>query len=377
MSRPASVLPAPFATAAPQLRTEESKLKIRPVNRALELSYKQILAAFCKAGDHTVLDRAHVLSEGFAAAAVTSGEIVALHTAAVQELGVLGDASTAVASQRFLLEVMISYGVIYSGMAERLLVEAGAMTALEHIRAEAADLAEHERLELLAGVSHELGTPITVIKGNFAAIRRSLEQDDRWPEELDSAAADIEFAVERMLALRGDLLAASRDEQLDLELVPVHLPHCLRRVVRWAQITATEKQIHVTNETSPQIPVVIGDEGAIQSIFNNLLSNAIRYTPAGGAVGVKTSCEGPRVSVEVTDSGIGISSQDQQRIFERFYRAPEARNMVSFGLGLGLAITRELVSALGGTIELTSAAGAGSTFKVTLPAASAPDEGSV
>lgn len=218
--------------------------------------------------------------------ATASDEILAVHAAAAQEAVPPGDTARAVAAQKFLLEVMVAYGVAYGVLAERLQGEARTAAGLESSRAGDADLAEQARSDLLAGVSHELGTPLTIIKGNVIAIRRYLEAHESWPEELSQSEDDVEFAVERMLALREELMAASRNEKRQMELVPL-----------------------------------------------------------------------------------------QQRIFERFYRTEEAEKFVSFGLGLGLAIARDLVSALGGTIETRSSPGAGSTFTVRLPGADIGDDG--
>lgn len=346
----------------------------KPVDEAFRRRYARLLADFCRSASEEVLERARVLSREFVAAAIASDEIVALHARAMQDAVVPGVGPELVASQRFLLEVMITYGVTYSAIAERLLAEANTAAAVEHAHADEATRAEKERLDLLAGFSHELGTPLTVVKGNVTAIRRFLEANHSWPEGLTSRADDVEFAVERMLALREELLAASRNEQRELELVPIHLLHSLHRVVRWAQISASEKGIQLTEEDPANVPYVVGDEVAVQSVFSNVLSNAVRYTPSGGSIRVKITNEVSRVAVEVTDSGIGISEQERRRIFERFYRTQEAQQMASFGLGLGLAITRDLVSALGGTIEVSSRPGAGSTFRVTLRVANMAED---
>lgn len=344
------------------------------MDESLKLEYGKILADFCSSGSEAALHSVRPLVQDFVAAAVTAEEIETLHAAAMQDVAVPDETARSVVSHRFLLEVMIAYAVAYSAIAERLLGEAGTAAILEHTRADEADRAEKDRLELLAGVSHELGTPLTVVKGNVIAIRRTLEDNNSWPEELTSRADDVEFAVERMLSLREELLAASRNEQRGLELGPLHLSRCVERVIRWARISASEKGIELVAKDSAATPYAVGDEGAVQSVFSNLLSNAVRYTASGGSIGVEVSNEGSRVVVEVTDTGFGISEEEVHRIFERFYRSAEAQKAAAFGLGLGLAITRDLVSAMGGTIEVRSVVGVGSTFRVTLPVADMADE---
>jgi signal transduction histidine kinase len=114
---------------------------------------------------------------------------------------------------------------------------------------------------------------------------------------------------------------------------------------------------------------VLGSEDALLSVFGNLLSNAIRYTPGGGSVSVGLAVEGDFVCVEVTDTGIGMPVEVQGRIFDKFYRGPQARAVEAQGLGLGLSLVQQFVEVHDGRIEVTSVDGAGSTFKVWLPRA--------
>lgn len=346
-----------------------------PMTDSLEDTYAGLLRDFCHSGDQHALLAARALSRQFAEAAVSAESIMSIHESAAQSVPIGNHASELVASQRFLLEVMTGYAIAYGDIAERLLARAGADARAEHARAEDAERAEQDHLDLLAGVSHELGSPLTIVKGNVIAIRKFLESHGNWPQELTESEDDVEFAVERMLSLREELLAASRNEQRELELVPIHLVHCLKRVIRWAGVGAAEKDIRLAQEDSAKVPYVQGDEGAVQSIFSNLLSNALRYTPAGGSIYVRTWNQEASLVVEVVDTGIGISSAEQQRIFERFYRTPEAQKMATFGLGLGLAITRDLVTGMAGTIDVVSTPGAGSTFRVSFPVADLSEAG--
>lgn len=336
--------------------------------------YREYLAEFCRSEDQSLLLKVRNLVEELVEDAVPSDEVASLHAAAVEEMAISDNPAKLVASQRFLLNVMITFGAAYGSLAERLLAEAVSAAEGERAHAEDAERAEKDRLELLAGVSHELGTPLTVVKGNVTSIRRFLEENGQWPDALTPQAIDVEFAVDRLLSLRDELLAASRNEQRKLEMVPIQLVRSVQRVVRWAQTNAADKGIQLTEEDAAAEPYIMGDEGAVQSIFSNLVSNAVRYTLQGGHIHVKTSNEGGTVVVTVTDTGIGMSEDEQQRIFERFYRTPAAQETAAFGLGLGLAITRDLVSAQGGTMSVKSQPGAGSTFTVAFPVADLADE---
>lgn len=293
-------------------------------------------------------------------------EIAAMHAAAVDAVVGPNESRELVVAQQFLLEVLIAYAVQYSLSAEERLAEAD-RAATE--ASQSTLRAEEARLDLLAGVSHELGTPLTLIKANVASIRRFLEERKSWPEELSQREDDVEFAVERVLALREELLAASRNEARELEIAPVNLHRSLQRVVRWARVAAQDKGLALKESYEAENPYVMGDEWAIQSIFGNILSNAVRYTPASGSIVLRTFNDDLQVAVEIADTGIGVSEEDQPRLFERFYRTEEAKKAVPFGIGIGLAITRDLVSAMHGSITLTSKLGSGTTFKVTLPPA--------
>lgn len=331
-------------------------------------TYSEVLLALCGPGHGVdVLREASRLSALLISDGRSPREIIELHAAAVAQALNPDDEHALVIAQTLLLEVLVSYGVAYAALAERRLAEADMAARLEQSHTDDAERAERDRLELLAGVSHELGTPLTVIKGNVASIRRFLEDRERWPEELSQREDDVEFAVERIVALRDELLAASRNEARELEAVPVHLHRALQRVVRWARAAAQDKELAVEEAYDASSPYAMGDEWAVQSIFGNLISNAIRYTPAGGSVGIRTYDDGADIAVEVADTGIGVAEADQPRLFERFYRTQEAKKTVPFGIGLGLAITRDLVSASGGTIAFTSQPANGTTFTVTFP----------
>jgi signal transduction histidine kinase len=270
---------------------------------------------------------------------------------------------------------MIAYGVRYSEYAEFRLAEAKKQAEAEHSRADEATRAEQARLELLAVIGHELATPLTVARGNVSAIRRFLADNHQLSHDVSTRAVDAEVAIERLLNLREELMAASRNEVRSLELAPLNVQNAVTRAFKWAEPSAQEKGLRMVLEPTPEACHVVGDPDALQSIFGNILSNAIRYTPSGGTVTVRTRVTEQRVMVDVEDTGIGLSHEAKERLFQRFYRSPEAKQMASWGLGLGLAIASELAQSLGATVSAESEPGRGCTFTVSFPlAGDAPEE---
>lgn len=333
-----------------------------------EESYRSLLSRYCVAGDPDLLPEAVLFAEECIANNVLPMDVREIHDRAVTGLLDSEDTDAFVAAHRLLLEVLFAYGVAFAERADRLLAEAAALA-----RTEGAQTAEGEKLAILASISHELANPLTVVKVNVASIRKELEERGSWAGDLDQREADISYAVERMMALREELLAASRNESREMDIMPLPLTHCLRRVIRWATHAAAEKRIELTEEAEDSLPYVLADEIALQSILTNLLSNAIRYTATGGSITVRSKCEDSRVAVEVQDTGIGISEEDLTRIYERFFRAENAKEAVVFGVGVGLSLTRDAVTSMGGTIDVTSELGVGSTFRVTFPIAEEPE----
>jgi two-component system, OmpR family, sensor kinase len=338
-------------------------------------AYMRILKEYCSSGSEDALYRASLLSNEFIAAGIPPDEIVGLHTTAVQEVVKPYDPRGLVASQQMLLEVMIAYGVRYSEYAEFRLAEAKKQAEAEHSRADEATRAEQARLELLAVIGHELATPLTVARGNVSAIRRFLADNHQLSHDVSTRAVDAEVAIERLLNLREELMAASRNEVRSLELAPLNVQNAVTRAFKWAEPSAQEKGLRMVLEPTPEACHVVGDPDALQSIFGNILSNAIRYTPSGGTVTVRTRVTEQRVMVDVEDTGIGLSHEAKERLFQRFYRSPEAKQMASWGLGLGLAIASELAQSLGATVSAESEPGRGCTFTVSFPlAGDAPEE---
>jgi len=214
-------------------------------------------------------------------------------------------------------------------------------------------------------VSHELKTPLTSIKGFVETLLDGALHDERNNRRFLERVSDN---VDRLSHLVTDLLSLARIEaQTDVERVPVDWQVILRDVVRRHQPEMERKRL--TFEADEGSLVVFGDMEALTQVLENLLENAVRYTPDGGTLEVRLRREGERGVLEVADTGVGIPVQDRERVFERFYRVDKARSRQLGGTGLGLSIVKNLVLALGGDVSVESEVGRGSRFRVTLPLA--------
>lgn len=220
----------------------------------------------------------------------------------------------------------------------------------------------HQALQrFLADASHQLRTPLTTIRANLdLAQRPGLPEDERL--EILSDARDETARVARLV---GDLLALARAESgARLEFGPVELDVLLVESVRRERQAAP----HVRMSVSSVVPAVVeGDRDRLRELFEILLDNAARYTPAGGSVVASLEVTDGLATVRVEDTGIGIDEADRERLFERLYRGGRAREMRPSGTGLGLAIARWIVESHAGTVELGDRPGGGTVALVTLP----------
>jgi signal transduction histidine kinase len=229
-------------------------------------------------------------------------------------------------------------------------------------------LRELDRLkdEFLSLVSHELRTPLTSIRGYLDLVLDE-EAGDLNPEQRRFLEA-VERNSGRLLRLVGDLLFVAQADagRLSLEQAKVDLAALAADCVEAAAPAAAEKSIDLVLATEG-VPAFVGDRGRLAQVLDNLVSNALKFTPEGGTVEVTTKLNGEHVSVEVSDNGIGIPVADQPRLFERFFRSSVADDRAIPGTGLGLAIVKAIVEAHKGEIRIDSKEGRGTTFSVDLP----------
>jgi len=216
---------------------------------------------------------------------------------------------------------------------------------------------------LVADVSHELRTPLTTIQGNLDLLRRGAVDD---PTLRGDALRAIGDETARMRRLVNDLLLlAQADAGLKLRQQPVELDTLLLEVYRQAQMMTQGVTVRLGAEDQA---AVLGDSDRLRQLLLNLVDNAIKYTPAGGTITLGLIRHAGWAQVTVSDTGMGITTEDLPHIFERFYRADRSRGR-SGGSGLGLSIAQWIAQAHGGRIEATSQVGKGSTFTVWLPEA--------
>jgi two-component system OmpR family sensor kinase len=215
------------------------------------------------------------------------------------------------------------------------------------------------QVRLSADVSHELRTPLTVIRGNIDLLRGGAASN---PDELSEALSIIDGELDRMSRIVADLLLLSQaDAGLSLRMQPVELDTIILDVYRQAQVVANGVNIQLGHEDQA---IVQGDHDRLEQLLINLVTNAIKHTPASGTVTLSLYREPEWVRVTVTDTGRGIAPNALPHIFERFYQAKDSDQK---GTGLGLSIAQWIAQAHGGQITVSSELGRGSAFTLWLP----------
>jgi PAS domain S-box-containing protein len=271
-----------------------------------------------------------------------------------------------------LLRVMANVGTVLGRVVERTRSERALAAQNDQLRQ--LDALKDEFVSL---VSHELRTPLTSIRGYLELI---VEDGDMLPEEHRQYLAVVQRNSERLLRLVGDLLFVAQLDagRLAVEREELDLAALAAESVQAATPTASARGVEVVLEAAPA--PLAGDRSRLAQLIDNLVSNAVKFTGEGGAVTVRVAPGGSEAVLEVADSGMGIPAEEQAQLFERFFRSTNARRAAVPGTGLGLVIVRAIADAHGGTVELESAEGVGTTFTIRLPAvpaepaADAPEE---
>jgi two-component system, OmpR family, sensor histidine kinase BaeS len=223
--------------------------------------------------------------------------------------------------------------------------------------------ADADQRQFLADVAHEIATPINSVSGFALALADGAAAA---PEQRAEASAVITAETQRLGGLLADLRElTSLDLATGVRLATIAIEDFVQELARRFRPSATHAGVTIDVDARPA--TITTDARLLETIASNLLSNAIRYTPAGGHVQVRLRKRRKELVLAVRDSGVGISPEHQQRIFERLYRVDQTRDRATGGLGLGLAIASRAAHSLAGRIELDSTPGRGSEFRLILP----------
>ncbi|GAA4867225.1 cell wall metabolism sensor histidine kinase WalK [Paenibacillus vulneris] len=259
------------------------------------------------------------------------------------------------------LSVRVSFTTVYSK-------EKGSASTIAMLQ----DVTDQEKLEesrreFVANVSHELRTPLTTIKSYLEALEDGALEEPKLAGKFVSVTRN---ETERMIRLVTDLLQLSRldSKQAIISREITDVAEMLEEVVDRFSFQLEHRGIEIEMDVEPSVGEIMLDRDRIDQVLDNLVSNAIKYTPDGGHISIRAHRPDPKLlEINVQDNGIGIPKKDLNRIFERFYRVDKARSRSMGGTGLGLSIAREIVRAHGGTILLESDLEQGTKVTFTIP----------
>ncbi|UCF29808.1 MAG: sensor histidine kinase [bacterium] len=249
-------------------------------------------------------------------------------------------------------------GSVFSQMSERINEQIAGIRRVDGLRR-----------ELVSNISHDLRMPLAAIQGYLESVQ--LKDDRLSPEERGAYVASAIRHARRLGKLIDDLFELAKLDSPDVRIDPVAFPlgELVQDVIQDLSLPAREKGIRLAAELPEDLPDVRADLKLMDRVLHNLVENAVRYTRGGGEVSVSLAREGSSVSVRISDTGPGISADDLPHIFERFYRIRRAEGQVAGGSGLGLAIAQRIVQLHGGTIDVASEPGRGTTFAFQIPEA--------
>jgi signal transduction histidine kinase len=224
---------------------------------------------------------------------------------------------------------------------------------------------DHLKNTFIQNVSHELRTPLAIIRG-YAELLLAGDLGDMT--EPQKASVEVMARRAQMLSkMLDDLLTILAVETQKFDKEPVDVAHLTRLAVTDFQASAKQAGLALTAEIPPDIPRVYADAAHLRRVLDNLLGNALKFTPEGGRVSVTAAHSAAHVVWEISDTGIGIPPDQLAKIFQRFYQVDGSSKRRFGGVGLGLALVKEIVEAHDGTVEVISAVGQGTTFRISLP----------
>lgn len=257
--------------------------------------------------------------------------------------------------------------ITYQGQPARLVISRD-ISSRKEMETERINLRlQQEQMRLLSdlasGLSHDIKTPLTVILAKTYMLERRLVNPDH-KEHLETINKQVSY----LQGLVDSLITLFRlDHAPQLNFEAINTEGLLHQVEGTFIPLAETRGVTLQSDIPDMLPKILASEQELQRAFNNLIENAIRYTPSGGSVTLRAFPEPDSLMVEVSDTGIGMTMEDQEHAFDRYYRAPVARERVTGGSGLGLAITKRIIELHAGSLTVQSEVGRGTTFRVSLP----------
>jgi PAS domain S-box-containing protein len=338
-------------------------------NRASERLYGYTAAEMIGERIHKIIEpeRHPVVDETLAA--IARGELIDLHEATgVRKDGSIMPVALTVSLVRGADGIVRGISTIARDISDRRAAEAEREVLLRELAEQNERLRELDRMkdDFVASVSHELRTPLTSIRGYLELVR----EDGGLDEEQDRMLGIVDRNADRLLGLVTDLLFIAEVDagKLTLERNRVQLGDVAGESVEAASPHARAAEIELNLDADDHL-VVDGDRTRLAQVFDNLISNAIKFTPAGGRIDVHVFRSDAVAVVEVSDTGSGIPEDEREHLFERFFRTSGAIRAAVQGTGLGLAIVGAIAASHGGTVSCESAEGGGAKFRVSLPLA--------
>jgi len=338
-------------------------------NRASERLYGYTAAEMIGQRIHKIIEpeRHPVVDETLAA--IARGELIDPHEATgVRKDGSIMPVALTVSLVRGADGIVRGISTIARDISDRRAAEAERDLLVRELAEQNERLRELDRMkdDFVASVSHELRTPLTSIRGYLELVR----EDGGLDEEQDRMLGIVDRNADRLLGLVTDLLFIAEVDagKLKLERHRVQLGDVAGESVEAASPHARVAEIELNLDADDHL-VVDGDRARLAQVFDNLISNAIKFTPAGGRIDVRVFRSDAAAVVEVSDTGSGIPEDEREHLFERFFRTSGAIRAAVQGTGLGLAIVVAIAASHGGTVRCESAEGGGAKFLVSLPLA--------
>jgi signal transduction histidine kinase len=225
---------------------------------------------------------------------------------------------------------------------------------------------DKQKSEFISIAAHQLRTPLTTIKWIAQALGKKTSKENK---ETHKQINQMQQTINKMVILVGDILNVTRIEEGRYGLKPkkANIGPILNEILETAKISALPKEIKLKTEIPAEIPDTIIDNSKIKLALNNIIDNAVKYTPVKGTININMTIKEKKMVITISDTGIGIEKKDQSRLFTKFHRGSNALKVQTDGTGLGLFISKNIIESHKGTIAVASEINKGTTFTITLP----------